>query len=191
MERLNQTILSTLATTLDNHAGEWEDYLAKVCFSYNTSRQASTGYSAFYLMLERKVRIPLDIVFGTPTSEVADPSEYAQTLRERLEKCLRDNLGTAAERQKEYYNRRVHGEPYHEGDYVWLLNPAVPRGQSKKLYCRWVGPFKVVKCLSDSVYRVENTHSGRKRQIVYLTDLSIAMLPLQSCERTASVTHRI
>ena len=65
VERLNRTILSMLATTLDNHAGEWEDYLAKVCFAYNTSRQASTGYSPFYLMFGCKARIPLDIAFGS------------------------------------------------------------------------------------------------------------------------------
>ena len=41
VERLNQTILSMLVTTLDNHAGEWEDYLSKVRFAYNTSGQAS------------------------------------------------------------------------------------------------------------------------------------------------------
>ena len=69
-----------LATTLDNHAGEWENYLAKVCFAYNTSRQALTGYSPFYLMFGRKARIPLGIVLRTHTSKLADPSEYAQTL---------------------------------------------------------------------------------------------------------------
>jgi len=58
-----------------------------------------------------KARISLDIVFRTPTSEVTNPCEHAQTLRERLEECfktVRENLGAAAERQKEYYNCRVH-----------------------------------------------------------------------------------
>ena len=30
------------------------------------------------------------------------------------------------ERQKELYDRRIHGEPYVVGDRVWLLNPKVP-----------------------------------------------------------------
>ena len=112
-----------------------------------------------------------------PARYVADPSEYAQTLQERLKKCLRDNLGTAAERQKEYYNCRVYGEPYQEGDYVWLHNPAIPRGQSKKLFCPWVGPFKVVKCLSDSVYRVQDTRTRRKCQVFHFDRLKRCHAP--------------
>ena len=84
---------------------------------------------------------------------------------------VRENLGAAAERQKEYYNRRVHGEPYQEGDHVWLHNPAVLRGQSNKFYCPWVGPFKIVKCLSDSVYRIQDTRSRRSRQVVHFDRL--------------------
>ena len=113
VERLNWTILSMLATTLDNHVEEWEDYLSKVCFTYNTSRHASAGFSPFYLMFGCKARIPLDIAVGTPTSEVTNTCEYAQNLWERFEQCfkmVRENLGAAAERQKEYYNCQVHGD---------------------------------------------------------------------------------
>ena len=71
----------------------------------------------------------------------------------------------------------MHSEPYHEGDCVRLHNPAVPRGQSKKLYCPWVGPFKVVKCLSDSVYRVQDTRSRRKRQVIHFDRLKRCHAP--------------
>jgi len=64
-----------------------------------------------------------------------------------------------------------------ETTYVWLHNPAVPRGQSKKLYCLWVGPFKVVKCLSDSVYRVQDTRSRRKCQVFHFDRLKRCHAP--------------
>ena len=133
-------------------------------------------------MFGLKARIPLDIVFGTPTSEVTNTCEYAQNLWETLEQCfkmVRENLGAAAERQKEYYNRRVHGEPYQEGDHVWLHNPTVPKVLSKKLYCPWIGPFKIVKCLSDSVYRIQDTHSRRRRQVVHFDRLQCCYVPPQ------------
>ena len=98
--------------TIGNHPGEWEDYLSKVCFDFNNSRQAST---TFYLMFGHKARISLGIVFGTPTSEITNTCEYAQNVWERLEQCfimIRESLGVAAMRQKEYYNHRVHGKPY-------------------------------------------------------------------------------
>ena len=130
-------------------------------------------------MFGHKARILLDIVFGIPTSEVTNTCTYTQNLWARLEQCfklVRENLGAIAERQKEYYNRRVHGEPYQEGDHVWLHNPAVPRGQSKNLYCPWMGPFKIVKCLSDSVNRIQDTHSRRRRQVVHLDRLKCCHL---------------
>ena len=80
----------------------------------------------------------------------------------------------------------MHGESY-QGDYVWLHNPAVPTGQSKKLYCPWVGPFKVVKCLSDSVYRVQDTCTKRKHQVVHFDRLKRCHAPLSEL-RTDSLS---
>ena len=38
VERLNRTIQSMLATVIDDHLDEWEEYLPKVCLAYNTRR---------------------------------------------------------------------------------------------------------------------------------------------------------
>ena len=61
------------------------------------------------------------------------------------------------------YRKKVHGDQFDQGDLVWLHNPVVPRGQSRKLHCPWTGPFKVVKRLSDAVYRIQDTRPKQKR----------------------------
>jgi len=38
-----------------------------------------------------------------------------------------------------------------------LCNPAVPREQVKKAFCPLRGEFKVIKKLSDAVYRIQDT----------------------------------
>ena len=48
-------------------------------------------------------------------------------------------------------------------DLVWLHNPAVPQGHSRKLHCPWTGPFTVVKRLSDVVYRIQDSRPRRRR----------------------------
>ena len=58
-------------------------------------------------------------------------------------------------RQKEIYDRKVHGKPYKQGSFVWLITPMGRRGPSKKLYHPLSGPYKVVKKLSDATYRIE------------------------------------
>ena len=42
-----------------------------------------------------------------------------------------------------------------------------PKGQSKKLHHPWTGPFRVVKMLSQSVYRIQNVHNPRQRLVVH------------------------
>ena len=80
-------------------------------------------------------------------------------------------MGTAAARQKELYDRKVHGEKFTVGQLVWLCNPVVPRGNSRKLHTPWVGPYKVVKCISETVYRIQDSRAPRKRIVVHFDRL--------------------
>ena len=75
-------------------------------------------------------------------------------------------MGVALERQKELYDRRVHGDEYQVGDLVWLHNPVIPKGAKRKLHCPWTGPFKVVKKLSTVVYRIQETRPNKRKCLV-------------------------
>jgi len=174
VERLNRTIQSMLATIVDESGGEWEEHLSKVCFAYNTSKQSSTGFTPFQLMFGRLARIPLDVIYKTPMPEPTTVPQYVAQLRQSLEKAYkltRENLKTAAGRQKERYDRKRHGDPYKVGDKVWLHSTVIPRGRAKKLHCPWSGPFTVIKCISDAVYRVQDSRARRRRQVVHFDRL--------------------
>ena len=168
VERLNRTILAMLATVTDEQGEDWESHLAKVCFAYNTSEHVSTGYSPFYMMYGRKAKIPLDIIYGNPNTPPVTPLEYVSTLRQSLEQSYqlarKHSLGAAC-RQKEHYDKKVHGEPYEKGDLVWLFTPVVGKHKAKKLHCPWTGPYRIIKRISDLVYRIQDTGS-RRRQVV-------------------------
>ena len=152
VERLNRTIISMLATMVNDVGGDWEEHLPRVCFTYNTSEQGSTGFTPFYLMFGRQARIPLDLMFRTPVDETRSANQYAWSLRQSLQNAyelVRKNLKTASYRQKDLYDERIYGKLY---KVVWQHNPAVPRGHTRKLYCPWTGPHKVVKKLGPVVY---------------------------------------
>ena len=85
----------------------------------------------------------------------------------------RTTMDIAAQRQKLLYDKKVHGEPYKVDDLVWLLNPVTPKGKSRKLHCPWSGPFRVVKKLSSVVYRIQDTCSQRKHQVVHFDRLKL------------------
>ncbi len=82
-----------------------------------------------------------------------------------------EKLGLQLQCQKQFYDRRSHGEPYTERDLVWLYCPAVPRGQSKKLHHPWSGPIHVLKRLSNSTYRIKNSNATRQWLIVHFDHL--------------------
>ncbi len=122
-------MLSTAAT---EHPFDWEAHLRHLCMAYNSSRHTTTGYSPFYLMYGHQVRMPIDLLYGTPSHPETSPSEYATELQKKLESAyhrVRATMGQSLDRQKQFYDRKVHGKPYQVGDLVWLHSPAVPRGQ--------------------------------------------------------------
>ena len=125
-----------LAMTTDEQGEDWESHLAKVCFAYNTSKHASTGFSPFYMMYGRKAKIPIDIIYGTPDMPSVTPFECVSTLCKSLEQSYqlarKHSLGAAC-RQKEHYDKKIHGKPHDKGELVRLFTPVVGKHKAKKL----------------------------------------------------------
>ena len=173
IERFNRTLLSMLATAANENPFNWEEHLRPLCMAYNTSVQSTTGFSPFSLMFGRQARMPIDVVYGSPNEEKT-PSEHAASLRERLESAyqrVREQMSHKLDRQKEYYNRKVHGQPYSAGDLVWLHAVAVPRGRTKKFHRPWTGPYKIMQRIGDTSYRIQDVQASRHRRIVHFDRL--------------------
>jgi len=108
-------------------------------------------------------------MYGSCPTESVSPHQYVETLKATLESAyarVRKHMKVAARRSEELYNTRVHGREFEVGDLVWLNNPVVPRGRSRKLHCPWTGPFKVIKKLSSVVYRIQDNRPGSRKRVV-------------------------
>ena len=149
VERANRTILSMLATVVKDHHKDWESHLRATCMAYNSSIQSTTGQSPFFLMFGRRARIPVDLLCGTgETEKYVSINSYVSQQSKILEAAyhqVQNRMGLQQYRQKEVYDRRRHGEPFKQGDYVMLYTPVVPRGRCKKLTSPWSGPYKILK----------------------------------------------
>ena len=65
VEWFNRTLLHMLATCTEDHPGDWEQHIRKVCLAYNVSVHPSTGFLPFYLMFGRQAKLPIDLIYGT------------------------------------------------------------------------------------------------------------------------------
>ena len=91
MERFNQTLLNMLGTLEDHQKDDWKSYVAPLVHSYNATRNDSTGYFPYFLMLVRHPRLAVDAYLGLKSSEeasVKSKDHYATKLRKKVAICL-------------------------------------------------------------------------------------------------------
>uniref|UniRef100_A0A5S6QPX8 RNA-directed DNA polymerase n=1 Tax=Trichuris muris TaxID=70415 RepID=A0A5S6QPX8_TRIMR len=154
VERFNRTLLDTLAALAKDFPHRWDDMLPWATFAYNTSNHETTGISPFLALFGREARLPIDLQYDLPATDNAESlTTYVQELRKNLENvhaAVRQHLHAKQQGQKNYYDRRRYGNPFQNGDRVWL---AVP--QKGKISARWDGPFVIKKKITDHVYRLD------------------------------------
>ena len=70
---------------------------------------------------------------------------------------------------KENVFKKVHGEPFKEGDLVWLFQPH--KAKSRKFYLPWHGPFKVLSRTSEVTYAICKRGNKEKWKKVHFNRL--------------------
>ena len=177
IERFNRTLLNMLSTAVVDDEHSWDLKLPTLLLAYRTSIQDTTGATPFELMFGREPRLPEDVMYSTPPSTSTTPEQYASILKERLSDAyerVSRHVKHQQSHQKEYYDRGLRGDPYIVGDIVMLHEPAVKRGNSRKFHRPWKGPFKVVKVISSTVYRIQHCEHSRRRKVVHFNRLKPA-----------------
>ena len=145
VERFNRTLVQMLKTVVNEKGDDWDDHLPYVVSAYRHTKHESTGFSPFHLMYGRHASMPLDIIVGAPSKGVATcVTEYAEWLQGTLREAhqvARQQLGWAADCQKNSYDARFHPYHYQVGQFVWQYYPPAAR---RKLSRGWVGPYQIM-----------------------------------------------
>ncbi|UYV82874.1 K02A2.6-like, partial [Cordylochernes scorpioides] len=79
----------------------------------------------------------------------------------------RENLHFPSEKMKDRYNVKTSNKTFKEGEMVWLHNPQRKKGLSPKLQYQWKGPFKIIKCLNDVIFRIQKTPTSKPKVVHY------------------------
>ena len=111
VERMNRTLIELLALNVANPTENWDLNLGLVLIAYRSAVQSSTGFTPYFMLFGREMRLPLDVMYRPPEAmynRYEYPSEVRKTLTDAYERA-RERLQLAHKRQKDYYDRRMCG----------------------------------------------------------------------------------
>ena len=85
-EQFNATLIKRLGTLPPHAKKSWSEWVATLTHAYNCSMSQTTGFSPFFLMFGRILKIPIDVEFGVTLPDLLDTSQenYAQKLKAQL-----------------------------------------------------------------------------------------------------------
>ncbi|KII69983.1 Retrovirus-related Pol polyprotein [Thelohanellus kitauei] len=140
VERFNRTLINSLSKC-SNKDEEWDLYLQSVTFSYNISKNETTGYAPFELLFKRTPYLLIDHELSTPLQNFSPwPDKIAKQV---LSDVVRAS-NTAQICQAKQYNKRNSNIQWKMGDYVYLFVPIDGSKCTNKLSKLWRGPYQII-----------------------------------------------
>ena len=125
VEAANKTIVNSKRRSMLTHLNTWDDHVHKSVYAYNIARQASTGFSPFFLLFNQDARIgdPKDAAALTQTARLqqAAVADRTEQEKETTQEAVM-NMAHAQEKQKESYSRRrPMDQPLYDTDTLVLI----------------------------------------------------------------------
>lgn len=167
---------------------DWDLWLPKAFFAFNTAPHEITKFSPFELVFGRLPPLALEAsIFAPPLSPyLVHVDDYMTNLTHFLTTAWRFSLElTAADhpRQARNYNRKLHLPDFTVGQSVWLSSGSTPKGLTSKFLDSFTGPYIIARINSPVVYlRAHNqqalfpTHINRLKPVA--TEPKPALRPL-------------
>lgn len=158
VERQNRTLQEAISLYVSQNQKDWDLILAFVTFAINTARSESTKFSPFNLIYGRDPKVPLDLIYKTPSNFIAVDDIESRFLESWS--LVRQNLNDARRRQKDYYDSRHRKVSFEIGDKVLIYSRVRRVGLNPKLQPLWSGPFIVTKKFGTVTYQVNDPDTG-------------------------------
>ena len=109
---MNRTIIDLLKLNVRDATNNRDLNITLTLTAYRSAVQTLTGYTSYFLLYLREMRLLLDVILRPPERDESltdNEIEVRKTL-EQADEVARDTLQLAHKRQKDYYNRRTCGK---------------------------------------------------------------------------------
>ena len=159
-ERFNRTMHNLLRCLEDTQKKKWPEHIREMCFVYNCTPHASTGYSPFFLYFGMKPVLPIDNLFNLVKGEDFEKmDDWVRNHHQRMldaQRYARMRLEAKAEERRLRHNKKVKGDGELEpGTFVLLRKRVAGRNKIQDIWSDI--PYVVVrKCdINSNAYMVK------------------------------------
>ena len=172
VEHMNQTIIHMIIKLEEDKKACWSEHLLELLLAYNATCSPVTGYSPYYLLFGRRLRIPVDYIF--PTLHYLPHQTKMEVSVAAMQKRLREAFAVARHltseetaKQHHYYDRKAGAVALQPGDIVMVHTDGFVG--KRKVKDRWEdGGFIVESQLEDwPIYKVKCLTSDDRRKPKY------------------------
>ena len=168
VESCNKKLKTVFQTVLNpDKCHQWDKYINLVTFALNSTKQYKTGFSANKLVYGRELNQPSHILLNslnTTSPSSTSPSTHntaAYQLHRKINNIMlktRQTVNAMNKYAKTYHDKSVNFSPFLVDDHCLILKHVTKH----KYQAKWLGPFKVTKCITPYLYNIALDDGSQK-----------------------------
>ena len=160
-EIVNKQMEQVLRCFSTGYNDQWDEHLGMVEFAINNSHHSSLNHTPFYLNFGMHPVTPVT-VDTIRLSKVPAAAQWTSDMTAVLQDA-KQHLQLAKDRQKSYADAQRVDITFNVGQQVLLCTKNLSlKSGNRKLFPKWLGPFKVTHRVSDVAYTI-NLPASMKR----------------------------
>jgi hypothetical protein len=173
-EHVNQEMEIYLRIFINFHQNDWTEWLSLATFSWNAKINPITKRSPFEMAHGRQPRLGMEPTRQHSNERIQGANEVVERMK-RVKEETEAALKAAAEDMKRYYDARHRPEEFKPGDHVWLnAKDLITERPSKKLDHKRLGPFKIIRKISELAYELKLPPSFKIHPVISASRLKHA-----------------
>jgi len=153
-ERVHHSIKKYISYFINEQQDNWHDLLPIIVAAYNNLPHTTLNKTPYEVVFGRKMTTMFNI--GTKDAEITNEKvvDLATKLKQVWNISKKLNHQAFLEQAK-YYDRKSNSYTFKKDEKVWLQNPRVLPGKSKRLTKKYLGPFKVIEMTSPVLVKIQ------------------------------------
>ncbi|KAF6202427.1 hypothetical protein GE061_004826 [Apolygus lucorum] len=146
VERIHKTMANILSHYVSVNQTNWDEYLPIAQMVINSQTHEATKYSPYEIVFGRKMKLPAanEMNLG---EDVEPYTFHVEKLRDTLQAMwnqVEANQSVSASQMAKQYNKKTSRRSFQVGEWVYLHDPMMKAGKTRKFARPWKGPYKIV-----------------------------------------------